>query len=107
MKKSFALSLLAVGFAFAQSGLMAGSDGLHQQNAYTLGQWNLAIGVGGDLALDSWSLSRGGQYTANGKTFIRTSQAESTSDSIVPENVGVPVLLSISVRDVPVHAATP
>ena len=35
MKKSFALSLLAVGFAFAQSGLMAGSDGLHQQNAYT------------------------------------------------------------------------
>ena len=69
MKKSFALSLLAVGFAFAQSGLMAGSDGLHQQNAYTLGQWNLAIGVGGDLALDSWSLSRGGQYTANGKTY--------------------------------------
>ena len=68
MKKSIVLSLLAVGLAFAQSGLMAGSDGLHQQNAYTLGQWNLAIGVGGDLALDSWSLSRGGAYTSNGKT---------------------------------------
>ena len=45
MKKSFALSLLAVGFSFAQSGLMAGSDGLHQQNAYTLGQWNLIPGA--------------------------------------------------------------
>ena len=33
--------------------------------------------------------------------------AESTSDSIVPEKVGVPVLLSISVSVAPDHAATP
>ena len=69
MKKSFALSLLAAGFAFAQSGLMGGIDGIHQHNASTLGQWNFSIGTGGDITLDSWSLTRGGQYTYKGKNY--------------------------------------
>ena len=69
MKKSFALSLLAAGFAFAQSGLMGGTDGIHQHNASTLGQWNFSIGTGGDITLDSWSLTRGGVYNANGKSY--------------------------------------
>lgn len=34
MKKLVALSLLAGGMAFAQSGLMGGTSGIHQHNAY-------------------------------------------------------------------------
>ena len=69
MKKAIALSLLAGSLAFAQSGLMGGSDGIHQHNARTLGQWNFVIGTGGDITLDNWSLTRGGQYTSKGKTY--------------------------------------
>ena len=69
MKKAIALSLIAGGLAFAQSGLMGGSDGIHQHNANTLGQWVFSIGTGGDITLDSWALSRGGQYTVDGKTY--------------------------------------
>ena len=69
MKKAIALSLLAGSLAFAQSGLMGGVDGIHQHNASTLGQWNFSIGTGGDITLDNWSLTRGGQYTYKGKTY--------------------------------------
>ena len=69
MKKAIALSLLAGSLAFAQSGLMGGVDGIHQHNASTLGQWNFSIGTGGDITLDSWSLTRGGQYTYKGKNY--------------------------------------
>lgn len=69
MKKAIALSLLAGSMAFAQSGLMGGVDGIHQHNASTLGQWNFSIGTGGDITLDSWSLTRGGLYTYKGKTY--------------------------------------
>ena len=68
MKKIIALSLVAGGLAFAQSGLMGGTSGIHQHNAYTLGQWGVEIGTGGDVSYDSWSLSRGGQVQENGQT---------------------------------------
>ena len=67
MKKIIGLSLVAGGLAFAQSGLMGGTSGIHQLNAYTLGQWGVEIGTGGDVSFDSWSLSRGGAVTRDGK----------------------------------------
>ena len=60
MKKIIALSLVAGGLAFAQSGLQGGTSGIHQHNAYTLGQWGIELGTGGDISTDSWSQSRGG-----------------------------------------------
>ena len=60
MKKIIALSLVAGGLAFAQSGLQGGTSGIHQHNAYTLGQWGIELGTGGDISTDSWSHSRGG-----------------------------------------------
>lgn len=65
MKKIIALSLVAGGLAFAQSGLMGGTSGIHQHNAYTLGQWGFEVGTGGDVSFDSWSHSRGGVLTVN------------------------------------------
>ena len=60
MKKIIALSLVAGGLAFAQSGLQGGTSGIHQHNAYTLGQWGIEVGTGGDISADNWSQSRGG-----------------------------------------------
>ena len=60
MKKIIALSLVAGGMAFAQSGLQGGTSGIHQHNAYTLGQWGIEVGTGGDISVDNWSQSRGG-----------------------------------------------
>ncbi len=67
MKKFVALSLLAGGMAFAQSGLMGGTSGIHQHNAYTLGAWGIEAGTGGDIALDSWAIARGGGISRDGK----------------------------------------
>ena len=67
MKKIVAMSLLAGSFAFAQSGLMGGADGLNQKTAQTLGEGGFAAGFGGQVSLDAWSLSRGGQVTKAGK----------------------------------------
>ena len=70
MKKIITLSLLACGLAFAQAGIQGGSDGIHQINTKTLGQLGFSIGTGGNIAIDAWSLSRGGNYTAHdGKTY--------------------------------------
>ncbi len=67
MKKLITLSLLAGSMAFAQSGLMGGSSGIHQHNAYTLGKGGVAVGTGGDIALDSWAIARGGAIYRNGQ----------------------------------------
>ncbi|MCF0216647.1 MAG: OmpA family protein [Fibrobacteraceae bacterium] len=76
MKKLIALSLMTVGFAFAQSGLAGGSDGLHQHNAKTLGQWNVHFGTGGDIASDNWALARGGYFDdENGRQYFHESVA--------------------------------
>lgn len=69
MKKAVAFFLAAGGLVFAQTGLMGGSDGIHQQNARTLGQWVFSIGTGGDATMDSWALSRGGLYTADKNSY--------------------------------------
>ena len=65
MKKSLSLLMLTASLAFAQAGIMGGSDGLHQVNANTLGQWRVNAGAGGSLAVGSWALSRGGVFEAD------------------------------------------
>jgi len=82
MKKLVALSLLAGGMAFAQSGLMGGTSGIHQHNAYTLGAWGIEAGTGGDIALDSWSISRGGGITRDGKTYPISEWAGTISGNV-------------------------
>ena len=67
MKKIVAMSLLAGSFAFAQSGLQGGADGLNQKTAQTLGQGAFEAGFGGQVSFDAWSLSRGGQFTKGGQ----------------------------------------
>ena len=67
MKKIVAMSLLAGSFAFAQSGLTGGADGLNQKTAQTLGQGGFVATVGGNVSYDSWSLSRGGQISKAGQ----------------------------------------
>ena len=70
MKKLLAATLLTAGMACAQSGIAGGQDGLHQYNAYTLGQWHFALGTGGNVSIDNWSLAKGGIIkTASGKDF--------------------------------------
>ena len=69
MKKILGMALLAASFSFAQIGMEGGSDGLHQINAKTLGQWNFTIGTGGNISLSSWGLSRGGVYESNGQKY--------------------------------------
>ena len=46
MKKVASLALLTTTLAFAQAGIMGGSEGLHQINAKTLGQWQVNLGTG-------------------------------------------------------------
>ena len=67
MKKVVSLALLTSTLAFSQAGIMGGSEGLHQINAKTMGQWQFNIGTGGNIAFGSWALSRGGIYEAKNK----------------------------------------
>ena len=69
MKKILGTALLAAGISFAQIGMEGGTDGLHQTNAKTLGQWNFAVGTGGNIAIDGWALARGGKYSQGGKDY--------------------------------------
>ena len=82
MKKVIALSLVAGGLAFAQSGLQGGTSGIHQHNAYTLGKGGIEIGTGGDVSLDSWSQSRGGVLSINKEERSFHSQAASLSGNV-------------------------
>lgn len=68
MKKLVGLTLATATFALAQSGLMGGTDGIHQTNAKTLGQWGVTVGTGGDGAIDAWGIARGGYYLEDGKS---------------------------------------
>ena len=79
MKKIITLSLLACSLAFAQAGIQGGTDGIHQYNTKTNGQLGFSIGTGGNIALDAWALSRGGTYTADGKTYSFNDWAPSLS----------------------------
>ena len=69
MKKILGTALLAASFSFAQIGMEGGSDGLHQINAKTLGQWNFTVGTGGNISFTSWGLSRGGVYEQDGAHY--------------------------------------
>lgn len=61
-KLFFLLMLLLAPLAFAQIGIMGGSDGIHQQNAKSLGQWRFVVGTGGNVSFDPWALARNGVY---------------------------------------------
>lgn len=90
MKRFIALSLLSAGIVFAQTGMQGGSDGLHQVNAKTLGQWNFSFGLGGNFSLDSWSLSRGGEFTDNdGNKYSFNADDASLSGNV---NLGIGLL---------------
>ncbi len=54
--------LVAALCAFAQTGLMGGSDGIHQMNAKTVGQWGFFAGTGGNVTIDPWAIAREGVY---------------------------------------------
>lgn len=69
MKKVISLALLSTTLACAQAGVMGGSEGLHQNNARTLGQWQINAGTGGNISIGSWGLSRGGVYEMDGKRY--------------------------------------
>lgn len=67
-RKIYLLAILfSAIFAFAQSGLMGGTDGIHQINAYTLGQWQFVAGTGGNVTVDPWALTRGGEFYSDGQ----------------------------------------
>ena len=82
MKKIIALSLVAGGLAFAQSGLQGGTSGIHQHNAYTLGKGGIELGTGGAVSLDSWSQSRGGVLSINNQDRSFHAQAASLSGNV-------------------------
>ena len=82
MKKIIALSLVAGGLAFAQSGLQGGTSGIHQHNAYTLGKGGIELGTGGNISLDSWSQSRGGEISINKESRSFHSKAASLSGNV-------------------------
>ena len=82
MKKIVAMSLLAGSFAFAQSGLMGGADGLNQKTAQTLGEGGFAAGFGGQVSYDAWSLTRGGQFSKGGKNAAFYDNAGSLTANI-------------------------
>ena len=69
MKMRF-FSVLVLGLAiasFAQTGLMGGSDGIHQINTRSLGKAQVIVGTGGNVTLDPWALSRGGIFYDDGQ----------------------------------------
>jgi len=79
MKKLLSSLFLMAGMAMAQSGIMGGSEGLHQVNATTLGQWNFMVGASGALTLDSWASARGGIYQVRGKDITGRKKKASAS----------------------------
>lgn len=66
---AFATLGFAAATAFAQVGMEGGSDGLHQINSKTLGQWHFSIGTGGNISIGSWGLAKGGVYEYDGKRY--------------------------------------
>ena len=63
MKKLTLLIALAQSLVFAQTGLLGGRTGLHQQDAETLGFFHFRVGTGGTIATDNWGYSRAAQFT--------------------------------------------
>ena len=63
MKKLTLILALAQAAVFAQTGLLGGKTGLHQQDANTLGFFHFRVGTGGTIATDNWGYTRGAQFT--------------------------------------------
>ena len=63
MKKLILLIALAQAAVFAQTGLLGGVTGLHQQDAKTLGFFHFRVGTGGTIAIDNWGYTRAAQFT--------------------------------------------
>ena len=91
MKKVISLSLLTATLAFSQAGIMGGSEGLHQINANTLGQWKVNFGTGGNISFGSWGLSRGGVYEVKNKKGTYTRYSFNDADYSQAGNVFVSV----------------
>jgi len=63
MKRLFIILLLLLATAsFAQTGLLGGKTGLHQQDANTLGFFRFRAGTGGTIATDNWGYTRAGKF---------------------------------------------
>ncbi len=62
MKKILLFLLLVQAAAFAQTGLLGGKTGLHQQDANTLGFFHFRVGTGGTIATDNWGYTRAGKF---------------------------------------------
>ena len=62
MKKILLFLLLAQAATFAQTGLLGGRTGLHQQDANTLGFFHFRAGTGGTIATDNWGYTRAGKF---------------------------------------------
>lgn len=63
MKKLTLILALAQAAVFAQTGLLGGKTGLHQQDANTLGFFHFRLGTGGTIATDNWGYTRGALFT--------------------------------------------
>ena len=63
MKKLTLILALAQAAVFAQTGLLGGKTGLHQQDANTLGFFHFRVGTGGTIAIDNWGYTRGALFT--------------------------------------------
>ena len=63
MKKLTLILALAQAAVFAQTGLLGGKTGLHQQDANTLGFFHFRVGTGGTIATDNWGYTRGALFT--------------------------------------------
>ena len=62
MKKLPLILALAQAAVFAQTGLLGGKTGLHQQDANTLGFFHFRLGTGGTIATDNWGYTRAGKF---------------------------------------------
>ena len=62
MKKLTLILALAQAAVFAQTGLLGGKTGLHQQDANTLGFFHFRAGTGGTIAIDQWGYTRAGKF---------------------------------------------
>ena len=69
MKLRFFTCILfvAVSLSMAQTGLMGGSDGIHQKSAKSLGKYRFSLGTGGNVTVDPWALTRGGVFYDDGE----------------------------------------
>ena len=93
--------LMAAGLAFAQSGLMGGTDGIHQINSKTLGKYRFSLGTGGNVTIDPWALTRGGVFYDDGvEQHLQDFKISATGNFYIgfglADNIDVAVALPIN-----------